>query len=524
MNSFNINMSSEECPVCADKFTGTVRSKINCSGCDFIACKECCKTYILGQSSDPHCMSCKQKWTRDFMFINFGRGFVNTTYKQHKKELLFEIEKSKIPATMPRVEAYREAKELEKEELVIDERIRELKQLLLDAKNEKARCYHKIYQLRNKPFSKPKEFKHHCPVDGCKGFLSKQWKCPVCATWACSKCHQIVGYHKDDPHVCKQADIDSVEEIKKTTKPCPTCAVPIQKSVGCNQMWCTQCQVAFDWKSGEIQNGVIHNPHFFEAQRSGMIRAPGDNVCGGLPNYWDWDKVIKLYCDNLKMFGATTFDNTMRNKRQKFDKTCAVSYRTAGENVDFINAIRHQVTAYNGPRSEQLRIDFITGEIDEKKYKTLISTQENSREKKQANLDILEIYNTVTIENFQALIGQLQDFFKKEISQLHIPNNYVFTDEEKKTLFDIFNRFNQNIIRIKYYVNKRAIKIGYYYNQTINIINDFGGIQTRQKVSKTELDSLVPWYEEKEKEMEMILEGNSYSEGGGAVAPEAATV
>ena len=519
MVSVTTNMSSEDCPVCAEKYTGCVRSKINCSGCDFVACKECCKTYILGQSSDPHCMSCKQKWTRDFMFDNFGRGFVNTTYKQHKKELLFEIEKSKIPATMPRVEAYNEAKELENKEKEIDARIRELKEMINEAKRQKYSCSSKIYALRNKPFSKPKEFKHHCPVDDCKGFLSKQWKCPVCTTWACSKCHQIIGYHKDDPHVCKQADIDSVEAIKKTTKPCPTCAVPIQKSVGCNQMWCTQCQVAFDWKTGEIQNGVIHNPHFFEAQRSGMIRAPGDNVCGGLPNYWDWDKVIKLYCQNLNMFGKTTYNFTMRNKRQKFDKACAVSYRIAGENIDFINAIRRQVTAYNGPRSEQLRIEFITGLIDEKKYKTLISTQENSREKKQANLDILEIYNTVTIENFQALIGKLNDFFGKDISQLHIPETHVFREEEKKILFEIFNRFNQNIVRIKYYVNKRAIKIGYYYNQSINIINDFGGIQTRSKVSKSELDSLVLWYEEKEKEMESII-----NEISGGAAPKNSTV
>lgn len=513
-------MSSGECPVCADKYTGTVRSKINCTGCDFVACKECCKTYILGQSSDPHCMNCKQKWTRDFMFDIFGRGFVNTTYKQHKKELLFEIEKSKIPATMPRVEAHNEAKELEKKQVEIDELIRELKVRIYKARVEKEKCYHKMYELRNKPFSKPKEFRHHCPVDGCKGFLSKQWKCPVCATWACSKCHQIIGYHKTDPHVCKQSDIDSVEEIKKSTKPCPTCAVPIQKSVGCNQMWCTQCQVAFDWKTGEIQNGVIHNPHFFEAKRSGMIRAPGDNVCGGLPNYWDWDKVVRLYCDGIKMFGETTFDNHMRHKRQEFDKACAVSYRIAGENIDFINRIRHQVTAYNGPKSEKLRIEYITGVIDEKKYKTLITTQENSREKKQANLDILEIYNTVTIENFQAFIGKIQDFFQADISQIQIPYNHKYTDVEKQILIGFFDEFNHNIKRINYYVNKRAIKIGYYYNQSINIINSLGGIQTRAKVSKTELDQCIAWYEEKEREMESIL--NKSLEGGGA--PKNSTV
>jgi len=509
-------MNSEECPVCADKYTGTVRSKINCTGCDFVACKECSKTYVLGQSSDPHCMSCKQKWTRDFMFEHFGRGFVNTTYKQHKKELLFDIEKSKIPATMPRVEAHNEVKEIEKKQIQLDKKIKEMKQLIYQARVEKEECCHNIYQLRNKPFSKPKEFKHHCPVDECKGFLSKQWKCPVCATWACSKCHQIIGYHKNDPHVCKQSDIDSVEEIKKSTKPCPTCAVPIQKSVGCNQMWCTQCQVAFDWKTGEIQNGVIHNPHFFEAKRSGMIRAPGDNVCGGLPNYWDWDKIVKLYCEGIEMFGKCHIAlNPVRSIRQMFDKACAVSYRIAGENVDFINRIRHQVTAYNGPKSEQLRIDYITGVIDEKKYKTLITTQENSREKRQVNLDILEIFNTVTIENFQAFIGQIQDFFQRDISQIlpHMPR--TLPDEEKQILIGFFEEFNQNITRIKYYVNKRAIKIGYYYNQSVNVINDFGGIQTRSKVSKTELNEWTSWYEEKEKEMETIINKNS----GGAEAP-----
>jgi len=512
-------MSSEECSVCAEPYTGKVRAKIHCTGCDYVACKECCKTYILGQSKDPHCMSCKQKWTRDFMFDNFGRGFVNTTYKNHKKELLFEIEKSKIPATMPRVEAYKEITEVEKHQVAIDKRIRELKVMITEAKQEKNICYHKIYQLRNKPFSKPKEFKHHCPVDDCKGFLSKQWKCAVCSTWACSKCHQIIGYHKDDPHVCKQSDIDSVEAIKKTTKPCPTCSVPIQKSVGCNQMWCTQCQVAFDWRTGEIQNGVIHNPHFFEAQRGGMIRAPGDNVCGGLPNYWDWDKIIKLYCETLKMFGENTPTNTMRSKRQMFDKACTVSYRTAGENVDYINAIRRQVTAFNGPRMETLRINYITGEIDEKKYKTLISTQENSREKRQANLDILEIYNTVTIENFQEFIGKIQDFLQMHISQINIPASHTFREEEKKILMGMFHQFNQNIVRIKYYVNKRAIKIGYYYNQTVNIVNSFGGIQTRGKVSKVELDHYIQLYEMKEKELESV-----YSESSGGAAPKKSTV
>ena len=170
-----------------------------------------------------------------------------------------------------------------------------------------------------------------------------------------------------------------------------------------------------------------------------------------------------------------------------FDKHCAVSYRIAGENVDYINAIRRQVTTYNGPKMEELRIQFIIGDIDEKKYKTMITTQENSREKRQANLDILEIYNTVTIENFQAFYAQVQDYFK-----------YSFKEKERLELIQIFDNFNTNILRMKYYVNRHAIKIGYYYNQSINIIDDNGLICLRPKVSKAEYDGYMLYYNSKE--------------------------
>ena len=506
--------TEKTCPVCVEPFTTCVRSEIKCGGCEYTACKECCKTYVLGQSSDPHCMNCKQKWTRDFMFDNFGRGFVNTTYKTHKKDLLFEIEKSKIPATMPRVEVFKEAAIIEQEQIELGEKIRELKQQLQETTRQRNACYYKIHELKNKPFSKPKEFKHHCPVSECKGFLSKQWKCPVCTTWACSKCHQIIGYHKDDPHTCKKEDIESVEAIKKTTKPCPTCAVPIQKSVGCNQMWCTQCQVAFDWRTGEIQNGVIHNPHFFEAKRSGMIRAPGDNVCGGLPNYWEWDKVLGIYTKQVKLFREAK-DKAYHNKRRLFEDACAITYRIAGENVDTINALRRAVTTNSGPKMENLRIQFITGEINEKKFKTLISTQENSREKKQANLDILEIYNTVTIENFQGLIANIKELFCCGPQGLDtIYSGHLFPEDTQERLMEFLYEFNENIRRIKDYVNKRAIKIGYYYNQSIYIVNDRGGIQTRKKVSKTELDKCMAFYDSK------TVVGSTSGGGAAAVSPK----
>ena len=498
---------TDTCLSCAEQFTSIVRGKIDCSGCDFKACKECCKRYMLSKSNDPHCMGCKQKWDRDFLYTNFGRGFINGTYKQHKKELLFEIEKSKIPDTMPRVEQHKEIKEIESRGMDISFKINELFNEIKKLKNERYVGSARVHTLKNTSPTKAREFKHHCPVNECKGFLSKQWKCAVCSTWACSKCHQIVGEHPNTPHDCKQADIESVEIIKKSTKPCPTCHIPIQKSVGCDQMWCTQCHVAFDWKTGAIQNGVIHNPHFFEAKRQGMLRAPGDQVCGGLPNYWHWDEVSKVIMSALPsiMNPKKKLPLTTRDKRQIFEYAeSAITYRVAGENVDTIRRLREQLLQNNVAKLDEIRISYIIGSIDEKKYKSLLTANETSREKRQAILDVLEIYNTVTIENFQNLVAEIKS---RNFQVVSIPGPVigVLAPEDQIMVMDIFTKFNTNIRNIIKYTDSRTKVISYQYNQSYMRVDPSGHIVNRPKISIKEYSALC----------ETLVHDNVASDGGG---------
>ena len=47
--------------------------------------------------------------------------------------------------------------------------------------------------------------------------------------------------------------------IKKETVKCPNCATPIYKISGCDQMWCTSCNIAFNWRTGRKIKGIIHH-------------------------------------------------------------------------------------------------------------------------------------------------------------------------------------------------------------------------------------------------------------------------
>ncbi len=120
------------------------------------------------------------------------------------------------------------------------------------------------------------EFVMKCPLASCEGFIGLNYICGLCDAKICKDCHEPCHdpASTNTAHTCDADKILSIRAIAKEAKPCPKCAALISKIDGCDQMWCTQCHVAFSWRTGAVEHSV-HNPHYYEwMRRNGRVPVP----------------------------------------------------------------------------------------------------------------------------------------------------------------------------------------------------------------------------------------------------------
>ena len=282
----------EECTVCCEAYNKSSRAKVDCerAGCNYKACIECVRAYLLTSVNEPHCMDCKTNWSAKFMLI-LKKNWLNDIYRPHREKFLCDLELSKITETMPAAERYQAVKKQEKvtDELRSQYMVMKLELEKIGAKvNESSRLTQQIKHGLPDPKAEKKEFFMPCPAVNCNGLLSTQYKCGICEMFTCHECHEVIGLSKTEhTHVCDANNIASALAIKKETKQCPGCHNRIFRIEGCSQMWCTGCHTAFDWNTGrKVSTQGLHNPHWFEYQRTlnggATPRTPGDVPCGGL--------------------------------------------------------------------------------------------------------------------------------------------------------------------------------------------------------------------------------------------------
>lgn len=290
MKNSNSKKDQQNCQICYEKFTTKRRHSIKCIHCNNSVCLQCFRTYLLSDDSEQVCMCCKEGVSTEFIYLHTPKKFqqdfltkVTTLEMVREKALLVDTEEQMD---------FMERRDL------LQSRIHYLnKHLHFFPKDYKIRC---IYDDAEKECEKLESLLREkksgsvekvitsfiCPVVNCDGIVIGG-KCSYCKNIICVKCH---AQKLDDPdvdsaviegHKCDPGVLATMNLLKKDTKQCPKCKIPIHKVDGCDQMFCIKCKTAFSWKTGKIETGIMHNPHYFEwmRNRGPLPRQPGDNPC-----------------------------------------------------------------------------------------------------------------------------------------------------------------------------------------------------------------------------------------------------
>ena len=408
----------DNCDICCENFNKSTRLKIRCNSCRIEVCKACASRYLLDTTLNAHCMGCKAGWDRAFLCQNLKPTFVNEKYAKYRGSLLFEREKALLVETMQvalltkhnkeielilvpmrkeqsrlrnlRFEMYSKAsrhvyknnvcvwqveKDADKKVQDLEEKINKLSREMSVINKRKHRATRPTTNTNTTKSAPPPKaapkYIRPCSADDCRGFISTAMKCTLCETQYCKNCHEITS----ETHICKQEDVQSAAAILKDSKSCPNCHVLTYRVSGCPQMWCTLCHAVWNWTTGNIEKGAVHNPHYFEyMRRNGAPPLPNNNPRGCEDAQYQLDATV----ERLKIGYRPMFAYQMvriRNHVQYFRYT-----------VDIIQDNR------------DLRIKYLLNEIDEAWFKRLLTQREKQADKKREYQQVLHMFSEVLLD------------------------------------------------------------------------------------------------------------------------------
>ena len=457
-------VKKQECQICfEDKMTMNI---VKCPYCPHTCCNKCVMRFLMELPTDnPRCMNpeCKKVWNLQFVASVTPKSFHNDKYRLRRTQIQQEQQQSLLPTTQESVQIHKEKLEILDQIKQIDDENKMWQSLILQNNNTIRTLRLQLLDEKVEEKKEQRKYTRACPVVDCRGFLgepyAKSQQCGTCSVWICSQCYVPKKSKKDEEHKCDPDTVKTMKLLEKDTKPCPQCSEAIYKVSGCDQMYCVTCNTAFSWKTGKIETGVIHNPHYYEMQRkmnNGVApRVPGDIPRGGVPrggvcgrvNDMDQPRQLqRLLHEHPKILNYVF--NVIRLKQH-------IRHVEINKYTENYRNCEHYPNC--GVDQEKcLRINYLLGVIDKKKW---FSTLKKIQKKKEKNTEIRNIYTTFL-----------------DIVTILITN--ILTDPTKipSTLRDISN--------IRKYVNVEFKKIGYTYGSSYPIITLEWDISSSTRIQK----------------------------------------
>jgi hypothetical protein len=365
-----------------------------------------------------------------------------------------------LPETQTLVSNYKLATSLRETVAQSNERLRQLRDETNRLKREVEEHWDTIYRAEYNGYRGTRHGQRGrvqvkqtfpCPANDCRGFVnSDTGVCGVCDSKMCLQCGVIPG----DPHACDEITKLNFLTIKKQTKPCPNCSVPTYKIDGCMQMFCTHCNTPWDWMSGSIIRGVIHNPHYFEWLRSqsedGAIpRQPGD-IPGGGQRPGEGGQIrcgeVTRIPSGYVLYQRIAADRRVYSSRATGSNTDAPDFQAIATPLTmFCRRIIHIDDVELGRLRREndnadLRLRYLINDIDEDRLRLALQRREKKFNKSREIADVLDMVCNVGGDLLWAYV------------------------HEEQTLHEVYD----SVVKIRQYVNRALIKVSQRYKMTVN--------------------------------------------------------
>ena len=455
------------CSVCFDNFNNSTKKATNCPSCETKICRSCLQNYLLNDISDnSKCVNtqCKYIMDRDFLDSELTSHFRLNVYRKYREQILLDREISKLPSTQEHAITYRDAfasngevktklAQLKVERLQLNQQIIKLERdyrMNNFAIESYGRTNNSVVGAVRMEFIKP------CTDNDCKGFLSSGYKCGLCNKFTCSKCNDLLGLDKNIEHTCDPDKVATIEFIKNDSRPCPKCGVNIHKIDGCNQMWCTNCNTAFDYRSGKIADGQVHNPHYFAWLARNPQAHPINQACNDLGD----TQIIRLLHRIPGRFNAvlrTTAPDTFPSDSHKFVYNVLILGREI-ENYgliteEIINPQGHRTVITHGQRTREidvneayriLRVRYLSNQITREVWKSELQKTEKKINFHRSKSQLFDLFIQASRDSIRQILPPTNKNVAEIASELEILIAY-FNDESKK----VENRFARIVGQIK---------------------------------------------------------------------------
>jgi hypothetical protein len=219
----------------------------------------------------------------------------------------------------------------------------------------------------------------------------------------------------------------------------------------CTQIWCTQCHVAFDWVTGKIETGTIHNPHYIEFIRNRGLTLHDNNECGDdIPH-------------QARIFERLSTPRFIGDGSPPLN-FILIDYHIISMVSNLIqDLLPHYIRPYNGLISEdyddersfsfrlrKYRADYIQNKISEKEWKKRIYEIYKHIELKKFYIEVFNSLRMVLMESYKKLYVDLQKpehvFSDREMYDKYVKEKTNIHDTFINYVEDARNYFNDSII------------------------------------------------------------------------------